>query len=127
MYGPLIFIRCCACIFRLFRKNTHTHKKKRDYSLTNVSAAGSTSELMATNFCSFYQDVSKNSRTSAPVLDVELSPCCNYVFSLVKKLPVSTGFLVTSAGLHSTSLIMHYCLFHGAMCGIKHRHLTRGN
>lgn len=89
MYGPLILIRCYACIFRLFGKKVGLFPHKCEHSVKHKRADVS-------NFQSFSQDVGG---TSAPVLDAELSPRCNYVFSLVKKLPVSTGFLVTSVGL----------------------------
>lgn len=59
-----------------------------------MSTAWNRSELMAPNFWSSCYDVSG---TSATVLDAELSPHCNYAFSLVKKLPVSTSFLEASA------------------------------
>lgn len=126
MYGPLIFIRCCACIFRLFRKNTkkknaglfahkceHSRKHERADGDQLLQFLPRCSQKLW-NICSCF-----GCRALSPP---QLRLLISKKTSSIDRLPGNICW-VTLDFIDNALLPF----FHGAMRGIKHRHLTRGN
>lgn len=90
MYGPLIFIRCCACIFRTFGKEIGPFSHKCEHSVKHKWADGV--ELLEI-FLRCWRHICSCFGCQALSL-LQLRRLISK-----KKLPVSSSFLVTSVGL----------------------------